>query len=175
MTAEFPPSQGPPEDWHVIGAPGEPGFATGVENEDGTGAEIPGWENAGDSLPVAFRKDPLGMVHLRGVARLVPAFNSSDDFVSYRAVIGEIFTLPPGYRPEGLLRMPVQVTRPDPAHYESGASAERPILAFLPNGRFGDFETLMQKESEGSLQWQTSGDAGKGWVLDAIPPFLAAT
>jgi hypothetical protein len=65
----------PPEPWHVVGAPGEPGFESG-------------WESA--SIPVdssiAFYKDHEGVVHLRGVA-------------TGGLAAGAVFQLPPGFRP----------------------------------------------------------------------------
>jgi len=65
------------EDWHQVGNPGEPAFA-------GT------WVNrtAGD-YKVAFRKDPLGRVHIRGYAEN-PSMTTGGSV---------IFTLPVGYRP----------------------------------------------------------------------------
>ncbi len=66
-----------PEPWHVVGAPGEPGFETG-------------WESK--SIPVdpsvAFYKDHEGIVHLRGVA-------------TGGTGSGAVFRLPPGFRPTG--------------------------------------------------------------------------
>ncbi len=62
----------PPEGWHEVGAPGEPGFQHG-------------WENAGGPLEsAAFYKDHEGSVHLKGVVT---------------AGTELIFQLPPGYRP----------------------------------------------------------------------------
>ena len=62
--------------WHVIGAAGEPIFANN-------------WTNYGSGFAsAAFRKDPFGRVHLRGL-------------VKGGALLGTIFTLPAGYRPAG--------------------------------------------------------------------------
>ena len=49
-------SLAPLEDWHLVGAPGEPGF-------------LGSWENgpAPDGSPAAFFKDHEGIVHLRGM------------------------------------------------------------------------------------------------------------
>jgi hypothetical protein len=67
-----------PEAPHLVGAPGEPQFATK-------------WENGAPGLtPVSFYKDREGVVHLEGLAT---------------GVLGEtpdlVFTLPSGYRPNG--------------------------------------------------------------------------
>ena len=76
-TANTANSLGPPEGWHEIGAPGEPGFQDGWHNL----APEPEWE--WDS--VAFYKDQGGVVHLKGFAEGPGS--------------GPIFLLPPGYRP----------------------------------------------------------------------------
>lgn len=61
------------EDWHVVGAAGEPAFANG-------------WTNTGGAFATAaFRRTPDGLVLLRG--RITPG----------AAVT--VFTLPAGYRP----------------------------------------------------------------------------
>jgi hypothetical protein len=68
----------PAEAIHLIGAPGEPGFANGATNAPS--------EISGLSFPRAgFYKDAFGVVHLEGVVKTggTPV----------------IFTLPPGYRP----------------------------------------------------------------------------
>lgn len=59
-----------------IGGTGQPAFQNSWVNYDTT----PGWQHAG------FWKDPLGMVHLRGLVK--------DGTLS-----NPIFTLPPGHRP----------------------------------------------------------------------------
>lgn len=61
----------PMDPWHLVGTAGEPAFAAGVSNK------------GGGEAPVAFRKDPLGRVQVRGVAN-VPSAASSP-----------LFTLPP--------------------------------------------------------------------------------
>lgn len=72
-------SQGEP--YRAVGAPGQPGFESG-------------WTNFPEGLAtVAFYKDPVGVVHLRGTA-LSPAKISN---------LAAIFTLPPGYRPSATL------------------------------------------------------------------------
>jgi hypothetical protein len=77
-TADTATNLAPAENWHEIGASGEPGFAPGAQNTPST---LPG---AGFS-PAAFYKDKLGTVHLKG---LVTAGTD-----------GHLFALPPGYRP----------------------------------------------------------------------------
>lgn len=59
------------EDWHVVGDPGEPAFASGASSDP--------------TSPARFYKDALGEVHLSGLILL-----SGDP---------EGFTLPTGYRP----------------------------------------------------------------------------
>src|SRR5262245_57955350 len=66
----------PAENWHEVGAPGEPRFESGWENQPPSGPFV--FES------VAFYKDRTGIVHLRGVATKGG---------------GVIFYLPPGYRP----------------------------------------------------------------------------
>jgi microcystin-dependent protein len=63
--------------WHVIGAAGQPAYGSGYTAYAGF-------------ISPAFRKDPFGRVHLRG---LVNGYVAS----------GAIFTLPVGYRPTGTL------------------------------------------------------------------------
>jgi hypothetical protein len=58
--------------WHVVGAAGEPGF-------------LNSWVSVA-GFPVAFRKDELGNVHIRGTAQTG----------SYSTAV---FNLPLGYRP----------------------------------------------------------------------------
>jgi hypothetical protein len=65
----------PAEPWHEVGAPGEPVFQNGWEDEG------PG------NIPVGFYKDQLGIVHLRGAMKAPSTSEQS------------IFKLPPGFRP----------------------------------------------------------------------------
>ncbi|HEY1355239.1 MAG TPA: hypothetical protein VGF09_02905 [Solirubrobacterales bacterium] len=62
-----------PEDWHVVGAPGEPPF-------------LNSWKRGPGSRTPAFYKDHEGLVHLRGTALEGEPFTP-------------IFLLPPGFRP----------------------------------------------------------------------------
>ena len=64
---------GSEEGWHEIGAPGQPPFQNGWKNES------PNYEST-----AAFYKDPLDVVHLKGVVKDGTA---------------TVFTLPAGYRP----------------------------------------------------------------------------
>lgn len=76
--------QGPVEAWHVIGAPGEPGFGDCKAN--GTK-----WTNFGGVWsPAAFYKDPLGRVHIRGLIRCIGGYEGPRNLV---------FTLPAGSTP----------------------------------------------------------------------------
>lgn len=62
----------PLDKWHNLGDPGEPPFQGGSQYAS--------------FLPVGFRKDPFGRVHLRGMINGPPT-------------AGTLFTLPAGYRP----------------------------------------------------------------------------
>jgi hypothetical protein len=66
---------GTPEAWHVVGAPGEPQFLNGWKDDA-----------AASSPSVAFYRDPLDVVHLRGHA------SGPEGTI--------MFDLPPGFRPE---------------------------------------------------------------------------
>jgi hypothetical protein len=81
------------EKWREVGAAGQPNF-TGGDACPG----IPCWQNfpGGIHNTVAFYKDPLGVVHLKGVASCPFAFGNCLAAPSGKAFI---FTLPPGYRP----------------------------------------------------------------------------
>jgi hypothetical protein len=69
----------PSEGWHEVGAPGEPPFENGCSHAT-TGSADREYER------VAFFKDKLGIVHLKGVFQC-----PGSDIVAFR--------LPPGYRP----------------------------------------------------------------------------
>jgi len=72
-TANVANSLAPPENWHEVGTPGEPGF-------------LNSWSNRpGPSETAAFYKDQEDVVHLRGGAESGTA--------------GTVFRLPVGYRP----------------------------------------------------------------------------
>jgi hypothetical protein len=63
-----------PEAFHLVGAAGEPAFASGASNS-----------NDSQDQPAAFYKDNEGVVHLQGVV--------------VAGTGGNLFNLPPGYRP----------------------------------------------------------------------------
>jgi hypothetical protein len=71
----------PMDTWHIVGNAGEPAY-TNLWLPNNFGYEVP-----------AFRKDPLGRVHLRGTIR-AGTINTN------------VFTLPVGYRPPFGLRFP---------------------------------------------------------------------
>jgi hypothetical protein len=78
------------EEWREVGAAGQPNFDICISDF------IPCWQNFPGEIhnTVAFYKDPLGVVHLKGVAKC--------DFTDCLAAPSSeafIFTLPPGYRP----------------------------------------------------------------------------
>ena len=75
-TAQTANSIVPPEGWHMVGAPGEPGFETTWNNDSPHELESAG-----------FYKDREGVVHLKGVVAGGPGGG------------GTIFSLPAGYRP----------------------------------------------------------------------------
>lgn len=75
--------------WHYVGTAGEPAFKSGWKNYGGA--------NSGYPL-AAFRKDPFGKVHMRG---LVDAGSA-----------GAVFTLPAGYRPPTLTAVPGRLHMP---------------------------------------------------------------
>lgn len=72
-TGSFPYLPITMDPWHAVGASGEPAFQNS-------------WANAAGSAPVAFRKDPSGVVHLHGGTA-----NGTNNTT--------ILTLPAGYRP----------------------------------------------------------------------------
>jgi hypothetical protein len=73
---------GESENWRQVGAAGQPGFTFA-------------WANFGSvHNTVAFYKDPLGVVHLRGIADCSHVIDCEPGTGS-----ATIFILPPGYRP----------------------------------------------------------------------------
>ncbi len=80
------------EDWHEVGAPGEPGFIDSFGCGGGGGA---GWANFGAGHnTVGFYEDPYGVVHLKGVVKWTNAGQSAPAGCGW-----PIFQLPEGYRP----------------------------------------------------------------------------
>jgi hypothetical protein len=93
-STDFAPSEG--EAWRIVGDPGEPEFDP-IEDCEWSHYEYD--SNPNTEWPrVAFYKDQIGIVHLRGLAQMTqPSGNCADDGVADRT----IFILPEGYRPEG--------------------------------------------------------------------------
>jgi hypothetical protein len=82
---------GESERWREVGTPGQPGFLLFE------GSHV--WTNLGGvHNTVAFYRDPLGVVHLKGVAKCILQDNCST---------ASIFTLPPEYRPAAQEAFPV--------------------------------------------------------------------
>lgn len=154
------------EDWHVIGDPGEPDFPMGFENADGTGAEIPAWEHSPDA-PVAFYKDPLGVVHLRGAAVFLGAFKEElppdPEYPQYHVYEERVFTLPEGYRPPALGGW--VCPRSSAPEGTAGGDSE---VAVLPDGRVGDYEHLAVRDNDPGMASLGSGNIGDGLYLDGI-------
>jgi hypothetical protein len=86
--------------WRNVGAPGQPGFGGQFKNGDHSGGEAAG-------APVAFFKDDMGVVHLRGVVEVTAFVCGYDAFV-----------LPEGYRPANVLRFTATLNRSDGNYYE---------------------------------------------------------
>lgn len=151
------------EDWHVVGDPGEPAFPTGFENPDGTGAEIPAWLHSEDA-PVAFFKDPFGVVHVRGMALFQQAFVAAPpegEPEREHAWEERLFTLPAGYRPPAVCRFASGYELSPTSH-----TAAEIVLAIHPDGRLGDFEALTEPTNPGI--GSISADKGTGIWLDGI-------
>jgi hypothetical protein len=72
-----------PENWHLIGTAGEPGFDGGSSNYGATGTGNSTGEEAG------FFKDKEGVVHLKGLVKTADSGTEA----------GLLFRLPAGYRP----------------------------------------------------------------------------
>lgn len=95
QTARVADSVAPPEAWHEVGAPGEPGFLGDFKNAP----PVPlGPETVG------FYKDREGVVRLKGAAISMTEQEP-------------IFLLPPGYRPASgkVLSFPVICSCPEPS------------------------------------------------------------
>jgi hypothetical protein len=84
----------PVEAWHEVGTPGEPGFQTTCQ----PGGCVPAWVNYGYGAgynTTGFYRDPLGIVHIKGVVRSVFATGAP-------CHAWDIFSLPAGYRPAAI-------------------------------------------------------------------------
>lgn len=84
LSGNYPtPGLAPAENWHEVGAPGQPAFQNGWTNEDPT------------ETTAAFYEDPYGVVHLKGNIA-----NAGDASTT-------MFTLPAGYRPSFVTAEPI--------------------------------------------------------------------
>lgn len=72
------------EDWHLVGEEGEPAFENSWTNYTANPVAGSGWS------PCSFRKDPSGLVMLRGLVK------------SGSSAAATVFTLPKGYRPANI-------------------------------------------------------------------------
>jgi hypothetical protein len=125
-----------PEPFHPIGAAGEPAFSVG-----GQGDCV--WANAGAAAtgieglnPAAFYRDPVGEVHLVGVARAQDA-GGGDGACGGGDTLEDlvVFVLPPGYRPENVTVPGRVVVVPEGGAEIDGESV--PGGAVLAVGGFG--------------------------------------
>jgi hypothetical protein len=87
--------RGPVAPWREIGAAGQPSFDCN--------SMIPcTWANYGGGYnTAAFYKDPVGIVHLKGLIKVIPQLATS-----YSCDLPRIFTLPAGYRPAAVTIAP---------------------------------------------------------------------
>lgn len=156
------------EDWHVIGDPGEPDFPTGKENEDGTGEELPAWEH-GD-VPVAFYKSPDGRVSLRGIAIFKATFDEEprpEEPEASHAYANELFTLPPGYRPEeSAIRVITLIVHSSEFPTALVSPESFGVLEVRPDGRIGDQASFAVPHQ--SLAQTVYGPSGIAVLLDGI-------
>lgn len=77
----------PSEPWHEVGAPGEPTLVSDCMNRGGS------------SNTVAFYRDPLGVVHLKGQVAPTPTAALPASTVASLLNTNGFFRLPAGYRP----------------------------------------------------------------------------
>jgi hypothetical protein len=117
------------EGWHVVNTSGEPAFEKCDE-----WFHWSKWHNPqGDAQTVAFYKDALGTVHLRGHPRC-----SVD--IGHGATVGyswkHIFTLPAGYRPAHRERH-ATIVDSVVGRIDIAPSGEVTVEHPAPNGNFG--------------------------------------
>ena len=98
----------PAEDSRLVGAPGEPAFGDGGEGDcewrNVTSADTGGVESG--LGPLSFYRDPYGAVRIEGTAVGVDAAGGDgvcDPSDPGEAEDGNVFELPAGYRPTGLI------------------------------------------------------------------------
>jgi hypothetical protein len=122
------PSLAPGDPLHVIGAPGEPAFAT---------SPAPWRAYGGGFAPPAFFRDRSGVVHLTGLACIEDVLTPGDQCYGGTFTLPDvpIVVLPPGHRPaERLLFVQASFHGNGPAHL-------RTRVDVLPDGRvlaYGD-------------------------------------
>jgi len=83
----------PVEAWNVVGAPGQPPYSSWT----GTYPRQPQW---GSYRSAAFYKDPLGTIHLGGLAFFNGILACTGKAAGDPMSSGAVFTLPPGYVPD---------------------------------------------------------------------------
>ena len=119
----------PAEQPHRVGAAGEPQF---VSNSARTWTTL-----AGATTELVFYKDQLGNVHLEGAALCFSGSNNCDD-----AGAGNIFTLPPGYRPaQGLVFL---------VYSDGGADPGAVLVNGIDGSDAGEIRVLRLNDSGGS-------------------------
>ena len=125
--------------WHVVGNPGEPQYGAPPEEECQWG---PYEDQPSEWPPAAFFKDQAGIVHLRG---LVKVMDRTVDLCNWSSPASHVvFVLPEGYRPVGSV-----------------------LLSTLANGE----PARVDVKENGSVQVGTppSEEAAKSWVtLDGL-------
>jgi hypothetical protein len=104
------PSLAAPEPWHEIGTAGNPGFGQCNINTSTVGQN----NQRGNLAAAAFHRDSFGVVHLKGSIERPGAM----------PLIGSnIFDLPPGYRPDGVLWFPISADGGPASVYTPGSQA----------------------------------------------------
>ncbi|MDX6510947.1 MAG: hypothetical protein QOE36_451 [Gaiellaceae bacterium] len=97
------------EAWHDVGTAGQPAFATGF-----VGGHQGVWQNPFESgdAPVAFFKDPFGVVHLKGLT----CFHQDGESGCNPSILTDdavLFQLPAGYRPSTYQHFPALTDDPN--------------------------------------------------------------
>jgi hypothetical protein len=136
--------------WHVVGAAGEPAFSSNVSNNDLGTVQV-----LDPSATVAFRKDPLGWVHLRGVCIVTTASTSPK----------ALFQLPAGYRP------PHTVTMHGYSNSTGGVYVDSTGVVYTTSAALNNYTTLdgFSFDTEAVTQ-MPSGPAGPTGATGATGP-----
>ena len=107
-SSEFAPAKAEP--WHEVGTPGEPAFRSAFGDSSSGNCDAAGgceWANFSDGLhnSAAFYRDPYGQVHLKGLVCRAYTFASTcpPSVAGGGAQNDDVYQLPPGYRPAGLI------------------------------------------------------------------------